>query len=304
MFYAWALCNKKKFLSVKKSQTKTPAQDRLQNLAKQIKHTAQTKVRSGNVAEQLKNTLPTKLCTENVAELLKNTTPGQYRHQNYDRRNRNNSNQLNVIKKTNGADVNKSKSKDAENVNTSANNIVHTAELHTPHKSFFNNTKPHDSSDEIPILFPPKTPGQDRLNQLRNSLNPDNENTPNESAQLALSIIQSEFGLSSAASPACNNHNATIDEDEPMDWEPCDIFEEVENVIYSEFKHAYIVPDTNVLLDELSCIRGTIHSEGEFNAHLKCACWTEWTFFFQLNRQQVQRAGAICCPTRTGSAEG
>ncbi|XP_037029357.1 uncharacterized protein LOC119069413 [Bradysia coprophila] len=142
---------------------------------------------------------------------------------------------------------------------------INRTEVRTPHKPSTNDTNVSHSSDEIPSLFPPRTPAQNRLDLLRNTLNSENANTPSESAQHALTIIQSEFGLSSVASPNTCNHNTTIDEDEPMVWEPCDVFEEVENLVYSESKHAYIVPDTNVFLDELSCIRDTIQRDGKYN---------------------------------------
>lgn len=113
------------------------------------------------------------------------------------------------------------------------------------------------SVEEIPRLFPPNTPGQDRLNRLRNSLNPQNENNTinNESTRHALNIIHNEFGL-------CNDNNVhpTLGEDEPMDWEPCDIFKSIENTVYKDFVNiSFIVPDTNVFLDDISCIRNTIH---------------------------------------------
>lgn len=247
------------FPVVKKSQAKTPAQDRLQNLARELKNASQAKHRGGNVAEQLKNTSPAKLRGGNVAEQLKHVTSEQYRLLNFGRKNGTDSERLNVIKWTSSAsDANKSKLKDVQNVSTRTINFNRSVEVRTPHKPSTNDTNVSHSSDEILSLFPPRTPGQNRLDRLRHSLNSENANTPSESAQHALTIIQSEFGLSSAASPNLCNHNATIDEDEPMDWEPCDVFEEVENFVYNESKHAYIVPDTNVFLDELPCVRDTI----------------------------------------------
>ncbi|XP_037051487.1 transcriptional protein SWT1-like [Bradysia coprophila] len=268
---------------IKKSQAKTPAQDRLHNLAKELKNASQAKLRGGNVAEQFKNASPVKLRGGNIGEPLKNAlstkprgvnlaeqlkqaTPEQYRLLNFGRKNGTDSGRLNVIKKTSSAaDANKSKLKDVQNVTTRTNNFNRSAEVRTPHKPSTNDTNVSYPSDEIPSLFPPRTPGQNRLDRLRHSLNSECANTPSESAQHALTIIQSEFGLSSAASPNTCNHHATIDEDEPMDWEPCDVFEEVENFVYNESKHAYIVPDTNVFLDELSCIRDTIQRDGKYN---------------------------------------
>lgn len=132
--------------------------------------------------------------------------------------------------------------------------------LKKPHLIRTNTVKPTLSTEEVPCIFPPKTPSQDRLNRLRNSINPpiENEllkNVPTHHAH-ALNVIRNEFGLSD------NNNddvNVTLDEDEPMDWEPCDIFEKIENIVYKNIIDlAYIVPDTNAFLDGMSCIRDTI----------------------------------------------
>lgn len=285
------------FLVVKKSQAKTPAQDRLQNLAKQLKNSSQAKVRAGNVAEQLKKTSPAKSRTANVVKELKNSTPVQCRLQNYGRKSRTESEPLNVIKRTK-VDVDKSKLKDVQNVTTPTNNINRSVETRTPNKPCMNRSNSAVPTDEIPSLFPPKTPGQNRLDRLRHSLNSENANTPSESAQHALTVIQSEFGLASTTLSNVGNHIAhtVIDEDEPMDWEPCDVFEQVENVVYNESKRAYIVPDTNVFLDELSCIRDTIHS-GEYDRQ-----WVTMngvTIFYYIIKQQMGNSTfwchSLCC---------
>lgn len=157
------------------------------------------------------------------------------------------------------ADFNKSKSDNVRNtsLNMSANNSHQTVTVATPHRVYKSQAY---ISDDIPSIFPSRTPGQDRLNHIRDSLDPHNEKNPSnyESERHSLSVIQSEFGLCSELSEN-NNQNTTIDEDEPMDWEPCDIFERVENIVYNDYMNPYIVPDTNVFLDELSCIRDTVN---------------------------------------------
>lgn len=281
--------------AVKKSQSKTPAQDRLQDLAKHHKSSSQSKVCGGNVPEQLKNA---KSRPGNVTEELKKGTPVEYRLVDYRRKSKTESESLNVIRKTNGpADVIKSKLKDVQNVHTPTSNTSRAVEMRTPQKPSVNHI---NSSDEIPSLFPPKTPGQNRLDRLRHSLNnSENANTPSESAQHALTVIQSEFGLASTTLPNVSNCIAA-GEDEPMDWEPCDVFEEVENFVYNESMHAYIVPDTNVLLDELACIRDTIHS-GEYVVRSVIDNGLI-IILDKMNRWQVQRSGAVRCATRAGSS--
>lgn len=237
------------FFTVKKRQSKTPAQDRLQNVATQLRNAAPAQNQLRNVATQLfTSATPAQNRLRNVDTQPKNVKP--FRLQNLATKNKNLSEKIKRSEKST-ADFNKSKSGHVRNTSLSASAVV-VVKQHTLHKSQV------DSSDEIPRLFPPKTPGQDRLNHFRNSLNPHNKNKPsnNESTQHVLNVIKSEFGLSSGLS---DKETATIEEDEPMEWESCDIFERVENIVYNDFINPYIIPDTNVFLDDLSCIRDTVN---------------------------------------------
>lgn len=216
--------------AVKKRQSKTPAQDRLHNVASLHKKcTSDQQGRQRNVDTQLKNVTPAGNRLQNLATKIRNPSESMKR----------------------------TASSGKIHHNQSGHNQTVTVII-SPQKI---ETNALHSTDEIPVLFPPKTPGQDRLNRLRFSLDPDNQDKPmtNASTQHVLSVIQSEFGLSTGTSDN-NNQSTPMEEDEPMDWEPCDIFEQVENTVYNELKKPYIVPDTNVFLDELSCIRDTIHS--------------------------------------------
>lgn len=233
--------------AVKKRTSKTPAQDRLQS-----------------VTEQLKNVTPAQDHFQNVTTQLKNATPAQFRLPNSPTDIRNATKRIKRTEtRENTVDYSRSKEDNTRKIKfqLSANNSQQAA-LSKPQTAARNNTV--NTTDDIPSLFPTKTPGQDRLNRLRLTLKPENKfkSLNNESAQHALSVIKSEFGLSSETIDNNNqNANTSTDTDEPMDWEPCDIFEEVENIVVKEeFSKSYIIPDTNVFLDELSCIRDIIHN--------------------------------------------
>ncbi|KAJ6648869.1 Transcriptional protein SWT1 [Pseudolycoriella hygida] len=121
-----------------------------------------------------------------------------------------------------------------------------------------NNVTATDKSDEIPSLFPPKTPSQDRLSRLRNSLNSQNEKKPpnDDTSHDAVKLFKFEFGFLS------NERNvppAAANEMEAMDWESCEVFERVEKNSCNKLVSPYVIPDTNVFLDDLSCIKETIH---------------------------------------------
>lgn len=121
--------------------------------------------------------------------------------------------------------------------------------------------------DEIPNIFPSNHPAQDRLNQLQKNLksnidpNVQSSNQTNQNSNDALQILKSGFGIDSIDSA-----NATQqDDDMKMDWEPSfydeatDSFMPLEDIVFKDLNEsAYIVPDTNVFLDSLLCIRNII----------------------------------------------
>lgn len=237
------------FFTVKKRPSKTPAQDRLLSVTEQLKNATPAQDHFRNVTTQLKNATPAQCRLPNSATDIKNASKKIKRTES----------------RENTIDYNKSKGDNDRKIkfHLSGSNSQQTA-LVKPPTVFRNEINTVNTSDDIPSLFPPKTPGQDRLNRLRLTLQPENKfkSLNNESAQHALSVIKSEFGFSSETTDNNNQKaNTSTDTDEPMDWEPCDILEEVENIVVrEEFSQSYIIPDTNVFLDELSCIRDIIHN--------------------------------------------
>lgn len=293
------------FFAVKKRQTKTPAQDRLQNVAAQLKNETAAQVLLRNVNRERSNETSVQNRLKDLDTTRRNEGPASHRSQNFATIRPMALDKIKRTEKSAGrVGLNKSISvRRNTNVTSSANTSYERAiVVDVPQAACTVN-----SSDDIPSLFPPRTPGQDRLNRFRHSLNPNNDSKPpdNESAQHAMNVIQTEFGLSTSL-PHDNNQNATIEEDEPMDWEPCDIFERVENIVYNDIKNPYIifVPDTNVLLSELSCIRDTIH-RGWCTLCRLLAINKSVTFslFDSSIRCQVQCPGAICCATGIGRIE-
>lgn len=229
------------FVSVKKRQSKTPAQDRLQNLAEQIKAEPSAKERSRYVNDLVKNATPAQKITRKVVSPSKNIQR--------------------LGKTTDKISLERAKSDSSKvrNIKLPSPKKSHqTPSVKTPTTLYEKEISSVLSTDEIPSLFPSRTPGQDRLNRLRHSQNPTTDNKPDESAQQALYVIQSEFGLLENKSTDTNKECTVTYEDEPMDWEPCDIFDQIENVVCNEFSRPYIIPDTNIFLAELSCIRHAI----------------------------------------------
>lgn len=112
--------------------------------------------------------------------------------------------------------------------------------------------------DDIPVLFPPKNPAQERLLSLQNSLtdNSSEIRCDHDAAQ----VFGDTFGIESAK-PAPSVANM----DEEMDWEPCEdstyTFQQLESMVVDVdvlTESAYIIPDTNVFLDSLAPIKSVI----------------------------------------------
>lgn len=278
----------------------------------QIKNDKEAKDRPKAVGELFKKVSPSRIRSQNASAKNESTkrseNPSRPIQQNEKRSGpikRPNENPTKSIKRSEDVATLRSdrkfKSESAHNVNTPSKDCHLPINVCTPVAT--NKETNADGQDDIPSLFPSRTPGQDRLNRLRDSLTPNGVHKPNESAQLALSVIQSEFGLVSSSTSE-NGHPsaaaAAVDEDEPMDWEPCDIFERIENVVCNEFPHPYVVPDTNVFLDELPCIKKTIH-KGWYCINPLSACII--FRFYSRNRGHLQRLRAFRCTTRAGSFE-
>lgn len=236
------------FFAVKKRLSKTPAQDRLQGVAVQLQITSRTKDRSRNVTEQLRKATPAQSRLKKLTSIIVNVSETIQR----------------TVKPKTVADLNKPKVATVRDFSHLANKPLQAFISTQSSASCKIETNVANSTDEIPSLFASRTPGQERLNRLRHCHPDNNGSTSNESAQHALSVIRTEFGLSgdtqSSDNSPQNTSTSKMDEDEPMDWEPCDIFDEVENGVVNEFIKPYIIPDTNVLLDELSCVRASIHN--------------------------------------------
>lgn len=121
------------------------------------------------------------------------------------------------------------------------------------------------ADDDIPVLFPPKNPAQDRLRSLQHSLivnsnengsvhNPAQSNPNHDAAR----VFGDTFGIESGKPPTCGGNM-----DEEMDWEPCEdstyTFQQLESMAVDVLPDsAYIIPDTNVFLDSLASIKSVI----------------------------------------------
>lgn len=108
-------------------------------------------------------------------------------------------------------------------------------------------------TDEIPPLFPPKNPAQERLKSIQQNLRANVTKEVHDSIQ----VFHSSFGINdSIQSSICD------DIDEQMEWESCESpcsFQELENMVVDILMDsAYIVPDTNVFLDSLVSVKNII----------------------------------------------
>lgn len=126
-----------------------------------------------------------------------------------------------------------------------------------------------ESSAYIPKIFDLKTPAQNRLTKLRKKLEADINSEMLNVEQVdddTLHVIQNGFGIETRSDvvDAGNVSLSTVqnDDDMEMDWEPS--FTEdanqtefsIQDIVFEDLSEsAYIVPDTNVFLDSLVCIR-------------------------------------------------
>lgn len=147
---------------------------------------------------------------------------------------------------------------------------------------------------DIPKIFNLRTPAQNRLTKLRKKLETDINSEMLNVEQVnddTLHIIQNGFGIETQNDvvDAGNASSSTVqnDDDMEMDWEPS--FTEdanetefsIEDIVFQDLsKSAYIVPDTNVFLDSLVCIR-SIMQKGVKNINCfmpvaQCIRLIEW----------------------------
>lgn len=117
----------------------------------------------------------------------------------------------------------------------------------------------------IPNIFAPKAPAQDRLKRLQNRLNDDKQigcDVAMKKTDLsdAVDVIRNEFGIDGdwEMSGALNEPNDHCDE---MEWETSN----AEVIILNRSSDlAYLVPDTNVFLDSLRCLERAIDGNNTF----------------------------------------
>lgn len=138
-----------------------------------------------------------------------------------------------------------------------------------------------ESSADIPKIFHLKTPAQNRLTKLRKKLEANINSEMVNVEQVnddSLHVIQNGFGIGNQLDvvDARNVSTSTVqnDDDMEMDWEPS--FTEdakqtefsIEDIVFEDLSEsAYIVPDTNVFLDSLVCIR-SIMQKGVCGIHI------------------------------------
>lgn len=108
------------------------------------------------------------------------------------------------------------------------------------------------TADEVPVLFPPKNPAQERLRSLQNNLALNESQCKHDATR----VFGDSFGIESSkpTTTLCENM------DEEMDWEPCQdsnyTFQQLESMAVDVLTDsAYIIPDTNVFLDSLASIK-------------------------------------------------
>lgn len=141
-----------------------------------------------------------------------------------------------------------------------------------------------ESTADIPTIFGLKTPAQNRLTKLRKKLEADINSEMLDVEQRndeTLHVIRNGFGIKTQSDvvDAGNTITSTIQHEEnmEMDWEPS--FTEdanqtefslnfIEDIVFKDLSEsAYIVPDTNIFLDSLDCIRSIIQ-KGVNNIYL------------------------------------
>lgn len=163
-------------------------------------------------------------------------------------------------------------SKSLTKLRKSSNNATAAKKLHFEKKSkqdevdsakLLTNGTEKNANEQIPSLFPLKTPAQERLNLMQNKRS-DNECRGGHDAER---VFGETFGIESGKPTAAAPYD---DVDEmAMDWEPCQdtnyTFQELESMAVDVLiDSAYIIPDTNVFIDSLASIKAIIE-KGESN---------------------------------------
>lgn len=202
---------------MKKVKSKTPAQDRLQNLVNTYKSAADS-------LKCLREMVDSKQSTHNPNKRKKLTTANSIAKKPHTVTKNNNNN----------VDVDAAKS---SQLNKNKNSIESAYQQGVCKQSICE----INTTDEIPSLFPPKNPAQNRLKLLQQQLSSNEESVMSEKNHDAVHVFHSSFGISDTKETTVSN----------------DI--DVEILTDS----AYIVPDTNVFIDSLASIKSII-KKGRF----------------------------------------
>lgn len=130
------------------------------------------------------------------------------------------------------------------------------------------------TADEIPVLFPPKNPAQERLKTLQNNLSLNDSQSDHDATR----VFGDSFGIESSKPAAAVASSSCENMDEEMDWEPCQdsnyTFQQLESMAVDVLTDsAYIIPDTNVFLDSLASIK-TVIDKGELAKNCSFPCQT------------------------------
>lgn len=223
---------------MKKLKSKTPAQDRLQSLV----------VTNKALADSLREMVDPKLSTQNPNKRKKLTTANSIAKKSHTVTKNNNNN----------VDVDAAKSGQP---NKNKNSIESDYQQGVCKQSICES----HTTDEIPSLFPPKNPAQNRLEMLQQQLSSNEERVVSEKNHDAVHVFRSSFGISDTKETKVSND---MDE-EMMDWEPSNngspySFQQIEDMVVEMLTDsAYIVPDTNVFIDSLASIKSIIE-KGQF----------------------------------------
>ncbi|XP_031628221.1 transcriptional protein SWT1 [Contarinia nasturtii] len=209
---------------VKKYKSKTPAQDRLQRMVTKSKEAAKLMANSKSTS-----TSPNKRKKISISKSLF-IVPSRDKHQTMDF-------------------VPSFVNKDTIEVDCEQDVRQHCVDTHK------------HSSDDIPTLFPPKTPAQDRLNKLQPKKLPATS-SPSQKNNDLLSVIYNGFGIET---PVVDNSVEQMDCDEMMEWDDDETysFEQLESMVIDivSTDSAYVIPDTNVFLDSLQPIKRIIEKD-------------------------------------------
>lgn len=224
--------------TVKKSKSKTPAQDRLQNLIES--NMAVTKSVKKMVADSTHSTSHiNKRKKSTVADIILKIPHTVTESNNGD-------DELQCVGSAlSGQPIeNKDFIESAYQQNVSKQNVI-----------------ANQMDDEIPALFPSKTPAQNRLKMLQGKLSSGMDDKNHD----ALEVFHSSFGIGETKETTFSNNvnDDNLGSDDIMDWQPCNndspSFEELEDMAVDIFTDsAYIVPDTNVFVDSLETIKSII----------------------------------------------